>query len=61
MHILTTGAACFIGSALALRLLERGERVTGLDNLNHHYDVRHGVGALAGSEPDTIVGQVHRP
>lgn len=40
MHILITGAAGFIGSALALRLLERGERVTGLDNLNDYYDVR---------------------
>jgi UDP-glucuronate 4-epimerase len=40
MHILITGAAGFIGSALALRLLERGERVTGLDNLNNYYDVR---------------------
>ena len=39
MHILVTGAAGFIGSALALRLLERGERVTGLDNLNDYYDV----------------------
>jgi UDP-glucuronate 4-epimerase len=40
MHILITGAAGFIGSALALRLLERGESVTGLDNLNDYYDVR---------------------
>jgi UDP-glucuronate 4-epimerase len=40
MHILITGAAGFIGSALALRLLERGERVAGLDNLNDYYDVR---------------------
>ena len=40
MHILITGAAGFIGNALALRLLERGERVTGLDNLNDYYDVR---------------------
>jgi UDP-glucuronate 4-epimerase len=40
MQILITGAAGFIGSALALRLLERGERVTGLDNLNNYYDVR---------------------
>ena len=40
MHILITGAAGFIGNALALRLLERGERVTGLDNLNNYYDVR---------------------
>jgi UDP-glucuronate 4-epimerase len=40
MHILITGAAGFIGSALALRLAERGERITGLDNLNSYYDVR---------------------
>jgi UDP-glucuronate 4-epimerase len=39
MHILITGAAGFIGSALALRLAERGERITGLDNLNNYYDV----------------------
>ncbi len=40
MHILITGAAGFIGSALALRLLESGSRITGLDNLNDYYDVR---------------------
>jgi len=40
MHILITGAAGFIGSALALRLAARGERITGLDNLNTYYDVR---------------------
>src|SRR5438132_4771116 len=40
MHILITGAAGFIGCALALRLAERGERITGLDNLNNYYDVR---------------------
>ena len=39
MHILITGAAGFIGSTLALRLLERGDRVLGLDNLNDYYDV----------------------
>jgi len=39
MNILITGAAGFIGSALALRLLERGDRVFGLDNLNDYYDV----------------------
>jgi UDP-glucuronate 4-epimerase len=39
MHILVTGAAGFIGAATALRLLERGDTVVGLDNLNDYYDV----------------------
>ncbi len=39
MNILVTGAAGFIGSTLALRLLGRGDRVVGLDNLNDYYDV----------------------
>ena len=35
---LVTGAAGFIGSALALRLLERGDIVVGIDNHNAYYD-----------------------
>ena len=35
---LVTGAAGFIGAALSLRLLERGERVVGIDNINSYYD-----------------------
>ena len=38
MHILLTGAAGFIGSHTAQRLLERGDTVTGIDNLNDYYD-----------------------
>jgi UDP-glucuronate 4-epimerase len=38
MKILVTGAAGFIGSHVALRLLERGDAVVGLDNLNDYYD-----------------------
>jgi UDP-glucuronate 4-epimerase len=37
---LITGAAGFIGFHLARRLLDRGETVVGLDNLNEYYDVR---------------------
>lgn len=37
--ILITGAAGFIGSSLSKRLLDRGDVVTGLDNLNDYYDI----------------------
>ena len=37
--ILVTGAAGFIGSHLSHKLLDRGDRVYGLDNLNDYYDV----------------------
>ena len=36
--VLVTGAAGFIGAALSKRLLQRGNRVVGLDNLNDYYD-----------------------
>lgn len=39
MTILVTGAAGFIGYHTAERLLQRGDRVVGLDNLNDYYDV----------------------
>ena len=39
MNVLVTGAAGFIGYTLALRLLERGDAVFGVDNLNDYYDV----------------------
>lgn len=37
--ILVTGAAGFIGSALSKRLLDRGDCVVGIDNMNDYYDV----------------------
>ena len=39
MKVLVTGSAGFIGSALSLRLLARGDQVIGVDNLNDYYDV----------------------
>jgi UDP-glucuronate 4-epimerase len=38
MAVLVTGAAGFIGSATARALLERGDEVVGIDNLNDYYD-----------------------
>lgn len=40
MKILVTGVAGFIGSYVAARLLDRGDEVVGLDNVNDYYDVR---------------------
>ncbi len=40
MKILVTGAAGFIGMTASLRLLERGDEVVGLDNLNDYYSVQ---------------------
>jgi UDP-glucuronate 4-epimerase len=39
MRVLVTGVAGFIGSTIAQRLLERGDQVVGIDNLNDYYDV----------------------
>ena len=38
MKVLVTGSAGFIGSALCIRLLARGDNVIGIDNHNDYYD-----------------------
>ncbi|MDB5697004.1 MAG: protein CapI [Sphingomonas bacterium] len=38
MKVLVTGVAGFIGSSVALRLLERGDHVVGIDSINDYYD-----------------------
>jgi len=44
--ILVTGTAGFIGSHLAIKLLERGDVVVGLDNINDYYDQKVKYGRL---------------
>ena len=39
MRVLVTGAAGFIGASLSHLLLERGNSVLGLDNMNSYYEV----------------------
>tara|TARA_X000001036_G_scaffold168941_1_gene159883 strand:+ start:14855 stop:15862 length:1008 start_codon:yes stop_codon:yes gene_type:complete len=39
MNILVTGSAGFIGSQLCINLLERGDKILGLDNLNDYYNI----------------------
>ena len=56
MKILVTGSAGFIGFHLSKRLLERGDEVVGIDNINDYYDVDLKYGRLKelGIERDEI-------
>lgn len=51
MKILVTGAAGFIGFHLSRKLLERGEEVVGIDNLNDYYSVELKEARLAELSP----------
>src|SRR5512146_2665150 len=51
MRVLVTGAAGFIGFHLASRLLERGDSVVGVDNMNAYYDVSLKQARLARLSP----------
>ena len=56
MKVLVTGSAGFIGSALSLRLLARGDQVIGIDCLNDYYDVNLKKARLArtADHPDYV-------
>jgi UDP-glucuronate 4-epimerase len=46
MKIAVTGSAGFIGSSVSMQLLNRGDEVLGIDNLNDYYDVNLKLGRL---------------
>ena len=51
MKILVTGVAGFIGMHVAIRLLERGDEVVGVDNINDYYDINLKHDRLARVKP----------
>ncbi len=59
MTILVTGTAGFIGSHVAMRLLARGDRVIGIDNLSDYYDVNLKRARLARFEQHPNYTHVH--
>jgi UDP-glucuronate 4-epimerase len=49
VKVLVTGTAGFIGFHLAIKLLERGDEVVGIDNINDYYDIKVKYGRLTES------------
>lgn len=60
MKVLITGAAGFIGSNLAKRLLERGHTVIGMDNLNYGF-MRNIEPISADPNFEFIMGDIANP
>jgi len=58
MHILVTGAAGFVGSHLAERLLARGHTVSGIDDLNDYYSRE--LKELNAADVAAAGGRIHR-
>ena len=56
MKILLTGAAGFIGSAVCRRLLDKGNEVVGLDNINDYYDpaLKYGRLSMLGIDKEVV-------
>lgn len=61
MKILVTGVAGFIGFHVARRLLERGDEVVGVDNINDYYDVNLKYARLAETGIDRVCVEYGKP
>lgn len=59
MKVLVTGTAGFIGSHVAVRLLERGDEVIGIDNMSDYYDVNLKKARLARFEDHPGYTHIH--